>query len=414
MVNDLDVIQTIYLTKSKQFRDRPKFFLNAKPFVSSLLALRGERWRQVRRVMTPFFTHHKIASEEITDIINKSIDTCIANIMTQTEQRVKVEDRMQSITLDIICKVGLNMHDTDVHEDNSELRSAAKEFMVSATNVVVICASFFPFLRPILSFINNYLTAGRMTDWILCHLNKQIKIETQNLSTDPNYLMNTPLKSNNVLKSMLRCFLEKSLERDELTGNSLLLLLAASDTTAMGLTYALYCLAKNPDIQQKLRSEIYSHGYQSHYVDMVWSESLRLFPPVTTFVQREAAEDVVVNNILIPKGVIVQVPVWHIHHDPNIWPEPNKFNPERFAPQNRSGDEKHSIRESFLAFGLGVRTCIGIELARHEARLTLSAIVHKFSIELCDQTPDPLELHCPADILYPKQALYLRFIPLTQ
>ncbi|CAG2115301.1 unnamed protein product [Medioppia subpectinata] len=410
MISDLDVIQNIFLKNSKQFKDRPKFFLNAKPFVSSVLALRGERWRHVRRLMTPFFTHHKISSQEITDIVVNSVDTCVLKIMTQKEQIVKVDDRMQSITLDIICKCGLNMYDTDVHEENSQLKSAAKEFMASAHNSVVIFATFFPFLRPILSFINNYLTAGRMADWILRHLNKQIQTETQNLSANPNYSIDT--KSNNVLKSMLKCFLEKKLERDELTGNALILLLAAYDTTSMGLTYAFYCLAKHQDIQNTLREEIGLHGYQSRYVDMVWSESLRLFPPVATFAQREAAEDVVLNDIFIQKGTIVQLPIWHINHDPNIWPEPHKFNPQRFLPENSDGDER--ARASFLTFGLGPRTCMGIELARHEARYTLSKMVQKFRIETCAQTPDPLELICPTEILYPKDGLYLRFIPLNE
>ncbi|CAG2106695.1 unnamed protein product [Medioppia subpectinata] len=363
MISDLDVIQNIFLKNSKQFKDRPKFFLNAKPFVSSVLALRGERWRHVRRLMTPFFTHHKISSQEITDIVVNSVDTCILKIMTQKEQIVKVDDRMQSITLDIICKCGLNMYDKDVHEDNSQLKSAAKEFMASAHNSV--------------------------------------------------------------------CFLEKKLEKDELTGNALILLLAAYDTTSMGLTYAFYCLAKHQDIQNTLREEIglhgYQsryvdmntlreeiglHGYQSRYVDMVWSESLRLFPPVATFAQREAAEDVVLNDIFIQKGTIVQLPIWHINHDPNIWPEPHKFNPQRFLPENSDGDDR--ARAAFLTFGLGPRTCMGIELARHEARYTLSKMVQKFRIETCAQTPDPLELICPTEILYPKDGLYLRFIPLNE
>lgn len=74
-------------------------------------------------------------------------------------------------------------------------------------------------------------------------------------------------------------------------------------------------------------------------------------------------------------------------------------------------EDRHSA--SFLAFGLGQKQCIGIELAAHEARLTLSRIIEKFRIETCDQTPDDIQFYCPTDILYPKNPIYLRFIRLN-
>jgi cytochrome P450 len=67
----------------------------------------------------------------------------------------------------------------------------------------------------------------------------------------------------------------------------------------------------------------------------VWNESVRLYPPIVTFLIRHTEEDTVVNGIFIGKGVIVQAPVWHIHHDENIWPDPFKFDPERFSPENK-------------------------------------------------------------------------------
>ncbi|XP_054160905.1 thromboxane-A synthase-like [Oppia nitens] len=414
MITDPVVIREVLVSRSRQFQNRQKFFLNARPFVSSLLALRGDRWRHVRRVMTPFFSHHRVSSPEITAIIEESVDRSIAKIIDDQKFLVNVTDRMQSITLDIICRIGLDMRDTDVHDEDSQLKRAAQEFMASATNLVVIWASFLPFLRPVLTFINNYLTAGRMTDLLLKHLDRQITFATQSSSSstsDPDSSSSKTI-SNNVLKSMLKSYFDGKLTREEVTGNSVLLILAAFDTTAMGLTFALYCLAKNPAVQQTLHREIQSNGgHECDYLNMVWYESLRLYPPVATFVQREASETVeIASDRLIPGGSICHVPVWHIHHNPDLWPEPDRFDPQRFAPENRSAIP--SI--AYLPFGTGPRSCIGLELAAHEARITLSKIIGKFRVETSAETPDRLEFRSTNGILSPKHSIYLQFIPINR
>jgi hypothetical protein len=81
----------------------------------------------------------------------------------------------------------------------------------------VDAAAFFPFLRPILAFVNNYMTAGRMTDMIVKHLNKQIKFETESISSKSNNF-ETNTKSNNMLISMLNCYLQQKITKDELIG----------------------------------------------------------------------------------------------------------------------------------------------------------------------------------------------------
>ena len=218
VINDLDLINSLLINKSRNFRDRPKFSLNARPFVSSLLALRGDRWRHVRKVMTPSLSHHKINCQDIKNIVENSVDLCIKRI-EENSGLIAVEDLMQSITLDVVCKCVLNMYDTDVHQNKSSLRTAAKEYMLFARNILVVSAQFLPFMRPVLSFINNYVTAGRLTDLLLIHLHKQIQIECQNMASNPQYLENN--KSNNVLKSLLRYYWEKKLEKDEVTGEEI-------------------------------------------------------------------------------------------------------------------------------------------------------------------------------------------------
>ena len=69
---------------------------------------------------------------------------------------------------------------------------------------------------------------------------------------------------------------------------------------------------------------------QLTYLDQVFSEVLRLYPPVVLFVTREAAEDAQLGPYRIPAGTNIQIPVWQIHHDPNVWPDPYRFDPDRY------------------------------------------------------------------------------------
>ena len=73
----------------------------------------------------------------------------------------------------------------------------------------------------------------------------------------------------------------------------------------------------------------YDRASQLTYLDQVFCEALRLFPPVVMFVTREAAQDTQIGQYHIPAGTNVQIPVWQIHHDPNLWPDPFCFDPDR-------------------------------------------------------------------------------------
>jgi cytochrome P450 len=143
------------------------------------------------------------------------------------------------------------------------------------------------------------------------------------------------VKGSNVLRSLLKRLAEKQIDEEEFIGNVLLIILAGYETSANALSYTLYLLAKHPHIQDKLREQLNKEGKQSKYLEQVWMESLRYFPPVCMFVNRVFSEDMFLNGIQFLKDDILQVPVWAIQHDPNIWPNPFTFDPDRFSEENR-------------------------------------------------------------------------------
>lgn len=76
---------------------------------------------------------------------------------------------------------------------------------------------------------------------------------------------------------------------------------------------------------------VYDKVSQLPYLDQVFNETLRLFPPVVLMLTREADVDVKLGPYHVPAGTNIQIPVWQIHHDPNLWPEPNRFDPDRYS-----------------------------------------------------------------------------------
>ena len=132
------------------------------------------------------------------------------------------------------------------------------------------------------------------------------------------------------------------LSDDEVVAQCFAFLIAGYDTTSNSLTYTAYLLALNPDIQEKLIDEIKAYTAENPndslfdasknmaYLDMVVQESLRMYPAARRTI-RHTNETVTIEGVLIPKGAQIDIPIWHIHHDPDYWPDPEKFDPERFA-----------------------------------------------------------------------------------
>ncbi|RVE42601.1 hypothetical protein evm_012742 [Chilo suppressalis] len=157
------------------------------------------------------------------------------------------------------------------------------------------------------------------------------------------------------------------------------------DTTTSGITYCLYCLAQNQDVQEKVLEEQQSifgndfcgnisggHLQQMKYLELVIKESLRLFPSVP-FIQRKISEDTVINGLRIPKDTSIVIDFFNMQRHPSLYDDPLKFRPERF---------ENTARNPFtwLPFSAGPRNCIGQKFAMMEMKVTISEIIRKFKV----------------------------------
>jgi cytochrome P450 len=164
-------------------------------------------------------------------------------------------------------------------------------------------------------------------------------------------------------------------------------LIAGHETTALALSWTLYLLSQHPEARAHLEQEVhevlgeraptFEDVGRLRYAQQVVKEAMRLYPPIPYF-SRRAIRDVELGGCRIAAGQAVLCWIYGIHHRGDLYPSPERFDPDRFAPEA----EKRLPKAAFLPFGLGPRVCIGNHFALTEAVVFLARLTQRFRLEL--------------------------------
>jgi cytochrome P450 len=184
---------------------------------------------------------------------------------------------------------------------------------------------------------------------------------------------------------------EGGLSNREVRDQAVTFLLAGHETTALGLTFALFELGRAPKLRERLFQEVDSTAVDAAmeafpFVTQVFQESLRLYPPAFGL-SRENTTDVTFGGVRVKKGTYFLTAPWTLHRDARWHPEPLSFRPERWTP----GYEKSLPIGAYIPFGLGPRKCIGARFAMMEAVYLLAGIARHFDIKNVDAELPPLQ-----------------------
>jgi cytochrome P450 len=168
---------------------------------------------------------------------------------------------------------------------------------------------------------------------------------------------------------------------------ALAVVMAGYHTSGVAVSWALHLLAGHPEIARRVRDELdrvlgdrpaptYPELRCLDYLERVVKEAMRRYPP-GPYAARELAEDLALGDHLIPAGTTLMYPIWAIHLNPVYWPDPERFDPERFITAAAEGRPKFA----FIPFGFGPRSCAGAALAMVEIKLMLAVLLKRFEFQ---------------------------------
>jgi cytochrome P450 len=202
--------------------------------------------------------------------------------------------------------------------------------------------------------------------------------------------------------------------RHQLRDNVMTIFLAGHETVANALTWTFYILSQNPKEEKMLHEELDSVLHDDNavptakdiskleYTQRVFAESMRLYPPAWA-IGRQAIEDCKIGDYVIPAGSSILMSQYLMHHDPRYFPEPERFDPERWNPQERA----KRPRFSYFPFGGGVRSCIGETFAWMEGILVIATIARRWKMQVMPEYPIVLQ---PLVTLRPKYGIQMKLI----
>ncbi|XP_024115352.1 cytochrome P450 3A40 [Oryzias melastigma] len=395
------------------FTNRRNFHLNG-PMYDSVFNAEDDQWRRIRGVLSPSFTSGRL--KEMFGIM-KHHSTNLVNSMKKKadkDEPLDLKDFFGPYSMDVVTSTAFSVDIDSLNNPSDPFVTNIKKMLkFDFLNPLFLIVAFFPFLGPIMEKMEFSFFPASAFDFFFSALQKiksDHKNNKQKSRIDFLQLMIDSQKNNQNGQ------LDKGLSDHEILSQSMIFIFAGYETTSSSLTFLAYNLATNPEVMKKLQKEIdatfpnkapiqYVPLMEMEYLDCVVNESLRLFP-IAARLERVAKATVEINGLLIPKDMTVMIPTWPIHRDPEIWPEPEEFKPERFSKENKEKIDPYT----YMPFGVGPRNCIGMRFALVSMKLALVEILQKYSFTVCKETEIPVELDIQG-LIAPKRAIHLKLVP---
>lgn len=420
-LRDPDLIGRICIKDFDYFSDHRVFVSNDDPiFSKSLIGLKGQKWKDMRSTLSPAFTGSKIKGMvplifECNNDLIKFLHEQIASTQDKFAD-LDTQDLLTRYTTDVIatCAFGLKTNSITQRENHfytmtSEItafsfKQMLKSLFLSIPYITkIIEINVFP--KDAITFLRHtVLTAMKEREennivrpdliQLLIEAKKgTLKHENNNDEKDAGFA------------AVDECLTEQShikegWEDDYLVSQAFLFFFAGYETVSSSMKLLILELARNPDIQDRLRREIdeyhskygkidYEKINQMKYLDMVVSENLRVWPPAIN-IERVCvkpynigkANDKSEKDFIVTKGTSVGVGVMALHHDPEFYSNPEKFDPERFSDENK----KNIKPFTYLPFGLGPRNCIASRFALLELKIMTFDLIRHFEVSPAPQT----------------------------
>ncbi len=338
---------------------------------NGLFTSEGPGWRRQRRLMQPPFTPRGV--EQFAPAMTDAIDHMLAqwDEQARADTPVDVSNEMMRLAMSVIARTMLSV---DLDE---RAVTAARSFVevlefVSRRSMRLLDLPLYVPTPENLSF--------RRAMYVLDNFILGIIAERRRNPNPPDDLLTKLLTARDPETGEAMSLRQV---RDEV----LTIFFAGHETTAQALTWAWYLLDSHPEVVERLQSEV-DAALGGHapapadlpkldYARMIVSETMRLYPPVWIFV-RDAVGPDQLGGYDVPAGSMIMLSQYLTHRYPEFWPDPERFDPERFTP----GAEETRPRYAYFPFGGGPRVCLGNNFALLEATLAVAMVARRYRLRL--------------------------------
>ncbi len=356
-------LKIILRTKASAF-GKPAIGLE-KFLGNGLLNANGDIWRRHRRLIQPAFHTSMLRSyaDKMVEHARQMMETW------RSGTRLDLAKEMMQTTLRIVCSA---LFDHTIRDEGDSVGACMTVFQESMGTLNLL-----PEWVPTAGNRRTKQAITAMDALIYGMIDKR----RRELAQDPKRAESTDLLTQLLQLDDDAGSLPQKALRDEL----LTLFLAGHETTSNALSWTFALLAQHPAIEANLHHELVQvlGGRDPTYDDLdhlpytknVIAEAMRLYPPAYV-IAREAYEDVDIGEYTIKSGSTCTAWIYMTHHDPELFPDPEAFIPERFAADDPL------LRDAYLPFGAGARMCIGATFAKMEMALLLATIAQRFHFRL--------------------------------
>jgi cytochrome P450 len=363
-----EYIEHVLLTNHANYRKSQFLRHLLGPLLGNgLLISEGEFWRRQRRIAAPAFHSKRIVDFLAT--MGSCSEAALARWRSMT-QPFDIAAEMMALTLNIISRT---MFSRDVSGDVQAVRRLMD--IVVTLRLGVLDLLGFPEWLP-----RRQPKAYRRAIAEFEALVSQFLAERRADGIDRGDLLSMLLSARDPETG-------EGMSDKQLRDETLTIFLAGHETTANALSWCWYLLAQHPEAEARLHDELdrvlgarmpnFADLAELKWTRMIIEEAMRLYPPVHTTARTAIGEDRI-GGVRVPPGALVTISPYVTHRNPNLWPEPERFDPERFRPPAVA--QRH--RFAYLPFGGGPRICIGNSFALAEAQVIVAAIAQRYRVRL--------------------------------
>lgn len=383
LITDLDLVKAVLIKDFHVFTDRGVYFNEEDdPLSAHLFSIEGERWKFLRTKLSPTFTSGKIKmmystitekGQELIEVLEKSMKN----------GPIEMKDISVRFTIDVISSCAFGLENHAMRDKDSEIQKMAAEvFTAKGLRILYFffCENFKSFSRK----MHLKMFPAKVSDFFMNIIRSTITYRETNNVQRPDFLnLLMQLKNKGSIEGEEKTGDSRKFTFNEVAAQAFVFFFAGDyciknvfyhktainndifigfETSSTAMTFALYEIASNQEVQDKVRDEItsvikahdgkitYEALNEMPYLSMVFNETLRKHPPVGAL-QRIANQEYTFpgTSHTIRKGQQIIIPVTGIQHDADIYPNPDTFDPDRFLPENV--EARHNA--AFLPFGEG-------------------------------------------------------------